>query len=279
VASFCHREQYLRLAHCQSINVVHASGPENDDASASHEDASHHHQEVGEGAGNETHVEPLDQSKHHEQSEFAAYSLGHADVDDGQSVPNGGAHVIAEPPDELHHASNQHHKHHAGNEEADHQYQEHELDTSATTEQIDEHVAHHPDENVAHHSEEHVTRHVDDHIAESSEAEKEDKVPQVDIDIVENGQQQEDKDVRTEQEGSNGPGVDGLLARQDSLAGVDEILQSPAIRREIDEIIGHQLRLAPAANDLLAMQQLSDYLLPKSHGVGAGHIGKGELTE
>jgi hypothetical protein len=96
----------------------------------------------------------------------------------------------------------------------------------------------HPDENVAHHSEEHVTRHFEDHIAESSEAEKEDKVPQVDIDIVENGQQQEDKDVRTEEEGSNGPGVDGLLARQDSLAGVDEILQSPAIRREIDEIIG-----------------------------------------
>jgi hypothetical protein len=73
----------------------------------------------------------------------------------------------------------------------------------------------------------------------------------------------------------NGSVANGLLPRQDSLAGVDEILQSPAIRREIDEIIGHQLKLAPAANDLLAMQQLSDYLLPKSHGVGAGHIGKG----
>ena len=84
--------------------------------------------------------------------------------------------------------------------------------------------------------------------------------------VIENG-----GNVNEEKDG--GPGE---LLRQESTGGMDEILQSPAFRRELDEIIGDQLKSAPAANDLLALQQISDYLLPKGHGMSTGNIGKGK---
>jgi len=81
-----------------------------------------------------------------------------------------------------------------------------------------------------------------------------------------------DGDASTEDKSN---GVEFL--RQESTSGVDEILHSQAFRKELDQIIGDQLKSAPASSDLLALQQLSDYLLPKSHGVCSGSIGKGAI--
>ena len=55
---------------------------------------------------------------------------------------------------------------------------------------------------------------------------------------------------------------------------VSQILKTRAFREELEEIVHDQIKSGPHPASLLALQQISELLLPQSRGVG-GSMGSG----